>query len=187
MLQDSLLVRVRLPLPLILSLGGPATVTAVGGNDGARFGAPAYTGPGMRKSGRGIYALARADLVNLVVLPPYSAAGVARSVLDAALPYADERRAMLILDPTPRSWTTADEAVAGASSYLTGRDAALYFPQLRRPDPLRGGVREFAPSGAVAGLLSRLDLSRGVWKAPAGGDASLHGFEPALSLTAADM
>ena len=185
-LQDSLLVRARLPLPSALSPGPPATVTALGGNDGARFGAPAYTGPGMREAGRGIYALDRADLVNLVVLPLYFATGVAHTVLDAALAYVGELKAMLIVDP-PKSWTTADEAVAGAPGYLTGRDAALYFPRLRQPDPLRGGVREFAPSGAVAGMLSRFDLSRGVWKAPAGGDASLHGFEPALSLTAADM
>ena len=137
-LQDSLLVRVRLPLPSALSPGAPATVTALGGNDGARFGAPAYTGPGMRESGRGIYALDRADLINLVVLPPYSALGVARTVLDAALAYVGERKAMLIVDP-PKSWTTADEAVAGAPGYLTGRDAALYFPRLRQPDPLRGG------------------------------------------------
>ena len=186
-LQDSLLVRARLPLPSALSTGMPAIVTAVGGNDGARFGASAYTGPGLSESGRGIYALDRADLINLVVLPPYSATGVARTVLDAALAYAGERRAMLIIDP-PRSWRTADEAVAGAPTYLTGRDAALYFPWLRRPDPLRGGLsREFAPSGAIAGLFSRLDLSRGVWKAPAGDGAGLHGFEPSLSLTTADI
>ena len=50
--------------------------SAVVGNDGAQFGASAYTGPGMREAGRGIYALDRADLINLVVLPPYSATGV---------------------------------------------------------------------------------------------------------------
>jgi uncharacterized protein len=186
-LQDSMLVRARLPLPSAFPAAVPATVAAVGGDDGARFGASAYIEPGMRESGRGIYALDRADLINLVVLPPYSATGVARTVLDAALAYADERRAMVVLDP-PTTWRTAEEAVTGAPGYLTGRDAALYFPWLRRPDPLRGGrVRDFAPSGAVAGLLSRLDLSRGVWEAPAGGEAGLHGFEPSLSLTTAEI
>ena len=76
MLQDSLLVRARLPLPSTLF---PGVADSKGGNDGARFGSPAYTEPGLRESGRGIYALDRADLINLVVLPPYSAAGVPAS------------------------------------------------------------------------------------------------------------
>jgi phage tail sheath protein FI len=43
-------------------------------------------------------------------------------------------------------------------------------------DPTRGGMlQNFVPSGLVAGVMARTDVSRGVWKAPAGVDASLNG------------
>ncbi len=63
--------------------------------------------------------------------------------------------------------------VAGwpAARGLTGdaaRNGAIYFPRIRRPDPLRNGaVGDFAACGAVAGAIARTDADRGVWKAPA--------------------
>lgn len=56
------------------------------------------------------------------------------------------------------------------------RNAALYFPRIRRPDLLRGGATaDFAACGSVAGIYARTDASRGVWKAPAGTEAGLSG------------
>jgi phage tail sheath protein FI len=47
---------------------------------------------------------------------------------------------------------------------------------LRASDPLRENrLRDFAPSGAVAGVIARTDAARGVWKAPAGQEASIVG------------
>jgi phage tail sheath protein FI len=141
----------------------------------------------MRELGRGIYALDQADPVNLIVLPPYSSGAVPRRVLGDALVYAGKRRAMLIIDPPP-AWRTVGDAIAGAPGYLAGRDVVLHFPRLRKPDPVRGGqVRDFAPSGAIAGMIARNDLNRGVWKAPAGPGAGLTGVEPALALSPADI
>jgi hypothetical protein len=43
-------------------------------------------------------------------------------------------------------------------------------------DPLQENrLAEYAPSGAVAGVIARTDGQRGVWKAPAGLDAGLRG------------
>ena len=55
---------------------------------------------------------------------------------------------------------------------------------LRLADPLAGGqVRAFAPCGAVAGAIARTDRDRGVWKAPAGLQATLNGaVAPAILL-----
>ncbi len=186
-LEESTLIRARPPLPGALPPRLPVTVKATGGRDG-RFGSTAYIGPGMRESGRGIYALDRAELVNLMVIPPYSTTtGVSQRVLTAAIAYASERRAMVIVDP-PSTWDTVSDAVVGASGYFETRDAALYFPRLSRADPMRGGqVRDFAPSGAVAGMLARLDLNQGVWRSPAGGTASLSGVTPSIPLTKADL
>lgn len=48
-----------------------------------------------------------------------------------------------------------------------------------------GMIDNFAPCGAVAGVFARTDTQRGVWKAPAGLDASLNGV-PALQLSLTD-
>ena len=55
-------------------------------------------------------------------------------------------------------------------------NAVLYFPHVRQPDPLRGGsLVTLAPSGILAGVMARTDSQRGVWKSPAGIEATLSG------------
>ena len=137
----------------------------------------------------GIYALEKADLFNLLCIPPDTRADGAApdtptDVYQAALPYCVKRRAMLLVDP-PRAWsanpsTAAATAKNGLSALgLSGqeaRNAAIYFPRLREADPQQEGrIAEFVPCGAVAGILARTDGTRGVWKAPAGIDATLNG------------
>jgi phage tail sheath protein FI len=59
-----------------------------------------------------------------------------------------------------------------------GTYAAIYYPWVQLPDPLKGGrLRSFPPSGIIAGLCARTDTTRGVWKAPAGIDANLIGVQ----------
>ena len=41
----------------------------------------------------------------------------------------------------------------------------------------RDRLAEFAPCGAVAGIIARTDVQRGIWKAPAGLDASFSGVQ----------
>jgi phage tail sheath protein FI len=66
--------------------------------------------------------------------------------------------------------------VIGAFAGQDARNAAIYFPRIVAADPLaRGDLATFVPSGAVAGVIARTDAQRGVWKAPAGLDASLVG------------
>jgi uncharacterized protein len=61
---------------------------------------------------------------------------------------------------------------------VTGKDAAADFPRLRLPDPLNDyQPRTFAPSGVIAGLFARIDANRGIWKAPAGTEATLVGVQ----------
>lgn len=187
-LEQSDLVRVHGTLPTALPGNLPLTAASIGGNDGGRLAAMNYTtGTGMRRRQRGLYALDRVDLVNLIVIPPYSAGGVASSVIADAVAYAEERGAILIMDPPP-SWRSIDDAAAGvsATSFPTSPNAAVYFPRIRRPDPLQGDrVRDFAPAGAVAGLIARTDENHGVWKPPAGTGATLTGVT-GLSLSLND-
>jgi phage tail sheath protein FI len=123
----------------------------------------------------GIRALERVDIFNLLVLPD-PAASVA--VLARALAYCGRRRALLLLDVPESAATPAQVAawIASSASPLKSRDAAAYFPRFLAADPLSGGtLRAFPASGAVAGVYARIDEKRGVWKAPAGVEATIVG------------
>lgn len=144
---------------------------------------------GDRNARTGLYALEAADLFNLLCIPPLSAtADVAGATWGLAAGYCRERRALLIIDP-PAGWTanpvtavsTAEAGVntlRGAVGNDSARNAAVYFPRLRMPDPLaENRLADFAPCGAIAGIMARTDVQRGVWKAPSGLDASFSGVQ----------
>jgi uncharacterized protein len=105
-------------------------------------------------------------------------------VVTSAAAYCLRRRAMLLVDP-PTTWRNKESAKAISTLGVDGeavRNAVLYFPRLRQPDPKRDNqIGDFAPCGAIAGLYGRTDSTRGVWKAPAGLAASLVGV-PELSV-----
>ena len=130
----------------------------------------------------GLYALDSIDLFNLLCIPPLERTKDVdpAATLAPAATYCKERRALLIVD-TPMAWTDVAKAADKFDKFRSdiGADvanAAAYFPRLSMPDPLQEGRSEqFAPSGAVAGIMARTDAQRGVWKAPAGLDATFSG------------
>ncbi|QID17625.1 phage tail sheath family protein [Nitrogeniibacter mangrovi] len=149
----------------------------------------------------GIFALDDADLFNLLCIPPLGVdsdtppggAGASWPDVDpatwaAAASYCQDRRAMVIVDP-PAAWTASPStAIADAETGVNalrgtiGNDDAInamaYFPRLRMPDPLsENRLASFAPCGAIAGIIARTDVQRGVWKAPAGLAASFSGVQ----------
>lgn len=125
-----------------------------------------------------IERLALADIVNLVCVPPPArGSDISLAVLGDALAFSQRARAILLIDP-PAAWTDAAAAAALTGGYdaLRSHDAAYYWPAIRAADPLEDNrVRTFAPCGAVAGVIARVDGERGVWKSPAGLDATLAG------------
>jgi phage tail sheath protein FI len=146
-----------------------------------------FTSTGKQDAKTGLYALLKADLFNILCIPPYLEAGDVDndSLVAAAAQFCEQRRAMLLLDP-PTSWTGKDAVKKNLKDLGTdSRNAAVFFPRLRQPDPARDGqTGDFVPCGAVAGIFARTDTSRGVWKAPAGLDATLVGVpELTVSLT----
>jgi phage tail sheath protein FI len=135
----------------------------------------------------GINALTKTDIFNLLVIPPLTTSANATStpttvndvpisVWTAAAALCKDRRAFLIVD-APAGWTVSTAASSvGSFSAIERSYSALYFPRIRANDPLQdGALTDFAPSGAVAGIMSRIDADRGVWKAPAGIEASVRG------------
>jgi len=86
---------------------------------------------------------------------------------------------MLIVDP-PVDWDSASDVTNSASGVdslgLRDENAAIYFPRVRMPDPLKENrLEEFVPCGVVAGVVARTDAQRGVFKAPAGQETTLFG------------
>jgi phage tail sheath protein FI len=135
---------------------------------------------------QGLYALEQADLFNLLNIPPYRATTDSLDtdtiVVSNAATYCENRRAMLLVD-APKDWNTKDTAKNKFSDPNTdfvgtrSRNAALFFPRLMEANPLRNyQIETFAVGGAVAGIFARTDSQRGVWKAPAGLEASFNGI-----------
>jgi phage tail sheath protein FI len=129
----------------------------------------------------GIWALMDVDIFNILCLPVTANLpdDNAAAIATAAEKLCTQRRAMYILDApqtTDRDTVNACMSWLDKSASLRSRNAALYFPRIDIPDPLNNfRLRATPPSGTIAGLYARTDATRGVWKAPAGTEASLTG------------
>lgn len=208
--HNSRLVRVRGPMPserpaetstLSSPPSGPTIfvdtpASASSSNDGDELGTINYLGFEQLKTG--IYALKKADLFNLLCIPPPTRdSDTDNEVYQKALKLCVEKRAILIVDP-PFSWgssvtTAVSKAISGLDNLgLTGSvegNAALYFPRVLMADPERDNQTEtFVPCGIIAGIVAKTDRNRGVWKAPAGVNSALIGIRGLqVTLTDKDM
>lgn len=102
--------------------------------------------------------------------------------------FCAQNRAFLIVDAPKNVATFTGSSSLSALGPISGdgtpvslvdpsaSNSAYYFPWVSAPDP-SAGFRPalFPPCGFVAGIYAATDASRGVWKAPAGIDASLTG------------
>jgi len=131
----------------------------------------------------GMYALDRVDLFNLLSIPRAVADDMVQNdanvtaIYSAALAFCEQKRAFLLID-VPSTINELQEARDWLDKFasLRHRNAALYFPRTRIPDPANEfRLRSVAASGTMAGIYARTDTQRGVWKAPAGIEAVLNG------------
>jgi hypothetical protein len=84
---------------------------------------------------------------------------------------------MLLID-IPADRNTVQEILDWIDDNASYRhpNSVLYFPRVRIADPLdEYRLRSTGASGTVAGIFARTDATRGVWKAPAGLEATLRG------------
>ncbi len=134
---------------------------------------------GMESSHTGFHALDQVDIFNLMILPRDEELGEDDyvSLCRDAGEYCRNHRAFLLID-SPPGWKTANDVIAGARKLrggVVGDSSAVFYPWLKVRE--RSGIRLAAPSGAIAGLIARMDASRGVWKGPAGIEAAIKGIE----------
>ena len=137
---------------------------------------------GNRVAKTGMYALEDVSLFNILCIP--AAAELtgnaplteeeAEFVTTAATAYCEERRAFLILD-TPTGVDSVGEITDWVDHHLVrDENVGLFFPRIRIRDPLNTShPKSVGACGTIAGLFARMDAKYGVWKAPAGSDATL--------------
>jgi len=121
----------------------------------------------------GLRALDAVDLFNLLVLPGLTT----KAAVTLAAAYCEKRRAFLIVDSPNSARTPAEmEQSLRELANVSGSRAAIYYPWVQIADPAnKSAPRLSPPSGTIAGLMARTDAGRGVWKAPAGLEATLKG------------
>lgn len=102
------------------------------------------------------------------------------TMVDAGMAYCKNRQLsdMFYIGEMTRDDDEPDEAEAFRKSLTTPNSyGAVYYPWVMGLDPSGRTTEPIAlpPSGYIAGLYARTDSRRGVWKAPAGTEASLNG------------
>jgi uncharacterized protein len=162
----------------------------VGGANSLTLADADYLGSVDQKTG--LHALDDVDLFNILCIPAdVRGQDTTPGVYDKALDYCYARRAVLIVDP-PALWNNRVSLLSDPAGMLAGlnlsgeraRNAFLYYPRVKMSDPMRGGQYDVFPAcGIIAGVFARTDATRGVWKAPAGLDASLGGVFLEVALT----
>lgn len=130
------------------------------------------------------------DDAALIVAAPdlWATGGDGTSWYDPVRNYVDNRPKLdlfFVADLDRQDDQTSTTAAVSASRTdvlaLTRSDmAAVYWPHLEVADPVGAGANAtlvIPPSATVAGLFARTDARRGVWKAPAGTEATLGGLK----------
>jgi len=112
------------------------------------------------------------DDISLIAVP-----GVGTpTMLEFAAAYCRKRGDCFYIADLPASVNTVTDAQQAMKSLREHSSyAALYFPWLRIKDMNTASIVTAPPSGAVAGVYARFDATRGVWKAPAGSEATVRG------------
>ncbi|MBW2635972.1 MAG: phage tail sheath subtilisin-like domain-containing protein [Deltaproteobacteria bacterium] len=122
--------------------------------------------------------------VSVIVLPgEHMPETGGNTIIDEALAHAEETKSrMVIIDPPPGveldQSTKVDQIGLSTSTY-----SVLYYPWVKVVNPLYNAdtnpnvdkTLTIAPSAFAAGMWSKIDGRRGVWKAPAGLETSLLG------------
>lgn len=165
-----------------------ALTAGVAGTDGGLPGATDIIGTQAVEPHTGMFALDYVDLFNILCIPRATELNDTemRTVVSSALAYCESKRAFMIVD-VPENIDETQEMKEWLDDHTEFRhqNAAIYFPRPRIPDPENEyRLRAVGASGTLAGVYARTDGTRGVWKTPAGIEATLAGVtELATKLT----
>lgn len=123
------------------------------------------------------------DDLNLLCVPGQTSETLTKAIMS----YCEERKDIFAILDSPEASTV--ESVLALRKTLSCKNAALYFPWIKVSDPLSktGKLRSCPPCGHIMGVFARTISEKGVWKTPAGTDATIRGaIEVTTTLTRAD-
>lgn len=156
---------------------GDTAIRLLGGSDGqGPVSLSQYVGSDSERSG--LHAFDTVD-INMLAIPGRNGPGY----LSAAISYCDSNDVFFIADGPGSIDRQFSMDASGAMQFVQGlparsNNAAMFYPWIEVPDPVgvgRNPRRFVPPSGHMAGVFARTDNSRGVWKAPAGIEATVSG------------
>jgi phage tail sheath protein FI len=154
----------------------PATTPDPQGFAGGDDGPPVTPGDVVPKADTGVFALNSLlfPRFNLLCLPGLTSDNEIE--LSNALSYCKDQRAFLIADSPVAGFLEIPPNLGGLQAL--GAHGAIYYPRLKVVETLAGGTTRtlnLPACGAVAGVMARIDSTRGIWKAPAGREAGIAG------------
>jgi uncharacterized protein len=169
-LQDSELVRVAGAVPAqrpdatqAMHPGQPIPYVSMSafGRDGEDL--TDYDLIGSNSLGTGLFALDRAERVDVICIPAQPDRDLGSITFVATERYCERRKSLLIWDP-PLAWSSAHQAIAGLrAAGLTSHNALTYYPRLAPRDRGQAIAEPGVPAcGAIAGLLAAT-ARRGYW------------------------
>lgn len=174
---------IKLFLALVGTTSWSSTVRLQGGNDGLRPDPATVDGIEGRSAdldrvdepARGLGALAEIDDIAIVAAPDVSGHPDPDQIAmagDILIAHAEACRYRIAIVDAPEN-SSMNQVRAFRGRYDSTR-AALYHPWIEMFDPTRPATRggpspriKVPPSGFVAGVYARTDVTRGVYKAPA--------------------
>ncbi|MGD9949713.1 MAG: phage tail sheath family protein [Desulfobulbus sp.] len=161
----------------IVPAGMASAVNLTHGNDGVA--------PGLEDYNDFFAKLKKVRDINIVLLPGQylPSDGLGNPVISAAESHCISMGSrMLLVDPPPGTELDQKEKV-GELNPPSSTYSVLYYPWVKVKNPLynrdsnptAATTLTLAPSAFAAGIWARTDGTRGVWKAPAGVEASVSG------------
>ncbi len=120
--------------------------------------------------------------ISIMLLPGKTYSGGDKTVYDSAITHAEfMQNRLVVVDPDATQLTTP--TTVQTAGFPTSTYAVLYYPQVTVTNPYYDAdlmptvPKSFTlgPAAAAAGLWARIDGTRGVWKTPAGLEATVRG------------
>lgn len=151
-------------------------VVLAGGNDGS---APTT----VNDYGDTFAAFEKIRAISMIALPGQTYTGGGVAVIQAAIAHAEKMKSRMVLVDPPQGSELRTEGDVNGLTLPTSTYTALYYPWVRVTNPYFHAEKNpgapvtvlVPPSGFAAGMWSRIDGRRGVWKAPAGVETALLG------------
>ena len=165
-----------------------------GGNDGARPGAAEYEGTADDTSSVKTGLKSFEDIEDIsIVAAPGSTRGYengfrqnANTIINLLISHATRMRYRIAVIDSGDGQSVAD--VRAMRAKIDSTYAAFYYPWVRVLDPVTRTEINLPPSGFVAGIYARNDVTRAVYKAPANEVVNLAiGFETLLNKSQQDV